>query len=471
MIRRAARVAGAATAVLAAVALSGAPAGAINEPVVDAAAPTPSGNTGPSVPMAQRGECVVTALRTGTDIAATTAAARQLNLPGAWAYSRGEGQKVAVIDTGVNAGPQLPNLIGGGDFLGTGNGLTDCDGHGTLVAGLIAGQPGVGAFSGVAPGAEIIALRQTSPRFSPNANGQDPAATRAAADIDSLARSVVHAADLGARVIVISMTTCLPADSTLNQSALGAALRYAARDKDAVIIAAAGDIGGANTNCQANPLGGIAGGADPRSWGGVGSLSVPAWWSQYVLSVGSVDDGGQPSGFSMSGPWLGIAAPGENILSLSNAAGGGLANATPDGRGKYNNLSGTGYASAYVAGVAALVRSRFPDLPANQVVDRLTRTAHNGARSPSNLVGAGVVDPVAALTWELPARNTGPAQTPIDAPVPVPEADHTGRIVSFTGAGLLALIVAGAALTMRRRTDQPWPENPSPEHPREEAVS
>lgn len=94
MIRRAARVAGAATAVLAAVALSGAPAGAINEPVVDAAAPTPSGNTGPSVPMAQRGDCVVTALRTGTDIAATTAAARQLNLPGAWAYSRGEGQKV-----------------------------------------------------------------------------------------------------------------------------------------------------------------------------------------------------------------------------------------------------------------------------------------------------------------------------------------------------------------------------------------
>ena len=70
-----------------------------------------------------------------------------------------------------------------------------------------------------------------------------------------------------------------------------------------------------------------------------------------------------------------------------------------------------------------------------------------------------------------PARNTGPAQTPIDAPVPVPEADHTGRIVSFTGAGLLALIVAGAALTMRRRTDQPGPENPSPEHPREEAVS
>ena len=70
-----------------------------------------------------------------------------------------------------------------------------------------------------------------------------------------------------------------------------------------------------------------------------------------------------------------------------------------------------------MSGVAALVRSKYPALTATQVVRRITATAHNGARAPSNVVGAGNVDPVAALTWELPAgsqpgrnrRSTGKA--------------------------------------------------------------
>src|SRR5690606_6969255 len=98
----------------------------------------------------------------------------------------------AVIDTGVKPGPRLPNVDGGGDYVANGDGLTDCDGHGTLVAGIIAGQPGDDAFSGVAPAARILSIRQTSPRYSPRTSGGDPMLEHAVVDIASLARAVVR---------------------------------------------------------------------------------------------------------------------------------------------------------------------------------------------------------------------------------------------------------------------------------------
>ena len=64
---------------------------------------------------------------------------------------------------------------------------------------------------------------------------------RATVDVTALGRAIVHAADLGARVIVVSGITCLPADRNIDQGALGAAIRYAAIDKDAVIVTAAGN--------------------------------------------------------------------------------------------------------------------------------------------------------------------------------------------------------------------------------------
>ena len=277
-------------------------------------------------------------------------------------------------------------------------------------------------------------------------------------DISSLARAVVHAADLGARVINISAVTCLPADSTVDQAALGAALRYAAVDKDVVIIAAAGNSGPAGlsggTACKANPLNSSGSPADPRDWAGVTSVSAPSWWQPYVLSVGSLTAAGQPSDFTMTGPWLGIAAPGESIVSVNNGDGG-LANGAPDGRGQYSVLNGTSFASAYVAGVATLVRSRFPELPAAQVIQRLTATAHNGAREPSNLVGAGTLDPVAALTWELPPAG-GAVSKPrkqIAAPVVTPPENHTPRNIALAGTAALALAVAATAFAAQRRKD------------------
>jgi membrane-anchored mycosin MYCP len=318
-------------------------------------------------------------------------------------------------------------------------------------------QPGGDGFSGVAPGARLISIRQTSAKFSPRNPGSDPAESRAAVDVASLARAVVRAADLGARVINISAVTCLPANKLIDQTGLGAALKYAAVQKDAVIVAAAGNNhGGLSTGsaCESNPPTDPARPGDPRNWAGVTAVSIPSWWQPFVLSVGSLTSAGLPSDFTMSGPWLGIAAPGENITSVSNAPGGGLANGLPNDQLDLFPVSGTSYAAAYVSGVVALVRSKFPELTAEQVVRRITATANGAARSPSNLVGAGSVDPVAALTWDVPEGARVATVKQVAAPPPPSHDDPTPRTVAFVGAGALALVaLATAAFSAQRRKD------------------
>ena len=435
------------------------PALAISPPAVDPGVPPPSGTPGPGQPMEQRGPCSTSGVVPGSDPGVPTPSGTMLNLPAAWQFSRGDGQLVAVIDTGVRPGPRLPNVDPGGDFVETTDGLTDCDGHGTLVAGIIAGQPGDDGFSGVAPAARVLSIRVTSAKFAPRTPGGDPLLARAALDVATLGRAIVHAADLGARVINISAVTCLPADRPIDQAALGAAIRYAAVDKDAVIVAAAGNNGPtgsvaggtAATPCDSNPLTDLSRPDDPRNWAGVKSVSIPSWWQPYVLSAASLTQDGQPSKFTMAGPWVGIAALGENIVSVSNRDGGGLANGLPDDHQQMVALSGTSYAAGYVSGVAALVRSKYPQLTAAQVVRRITATAHIGARAPSNVVGAGTLDPVAALTWELPAGNqpaAGPGSAPAKPiaapPAPAPR-DNTPRTIAFAGTAVLALVVAAAA--------------------------
>jgi type VII secretion-associated serine protease mycosin len=446
------------TATLVAVMWACPSASAIDQPKVDPGVPPPSGAPGPGQPMEQRGPCSTSGVIPGSDPAAVTSSQAMLNLPAAWQFSRGDGQLVAVIDTGVRPGPRLPNVDPGGDFVETTDGLTDCDGHGTLVAGIIAGQPGDDGFAGVAPAARVLSIRTTSAKFSPRTPGGDPFLARASFDVSTLARAIVHAADLGARVINVSEVTCLPWDRTVDQSALGAAIRYAAVDKDAVIVASAGNTGSTGSvaggsSCESNQLTDLSRPDDPRNWAGVTSVSIPSWWQPYVLSAASLTPDGQPSKFTMAGPWVGIAAPGEKIVSVSN--GGGLANGLPDDHQQLVALSGTSYAAGYVSGVAALVRSKYPQLTATQVVRRITATAHNGARAPSNVVGAGSVDPVAALTWDLPRNNqpdVAPAKPVAVPPAPAP-ADTTPRTVALLGTAALALVVAAAAaiVTISRR--------------------
>ena len=153
---------------------------------------------------------------------------------------------------------------------------------------------------------------------------------------------------------------------------------------------------------------------------------------------------------------MGIAAPGENITSVSNDADGGLANGMPNERRKLTPISGTSYAAAYVSGLAALVRSRFPELGAQQVVRRIIGTAHPAARSPSNLVGAGSVDPVAALTWQVPAEtdvDPGAVRQTAAPALPAPQ-DPTPRVVAFAGVGVLAVLVLAALVVSAKRKDK-----------------
>jgi membrane-anchored mycosin MYCP len=447
-------------AVLAAALWTCPPALAVNPPAVDPGASPPNGTPGPVQPMEQHGECSSSGAIPGTDPGVATPSQRMMDLPAAWRFSRGDEQLVAVLDTGVRPGPRLPGVQAGGDYVETTDGLTDCDGHGTLVAGLIAGQPGDDGFAGIAPAARLVSLRVTSAKFSPRAPGGDPMLARASVDVTALARAIVHAADLGARVINVAATTCLPADRNVDQAELGAAIRYAAVAKDAVIVAAAGNSGSTGTvasgaACESNPLTDLSRSDDPRNWAGVTSVSVPSWWQPYVLSVASLTPYGQPSKFTMAGPWVGIAAPGENIASVSNRDDGGLANGLPNERQQLVPLSGTSYAAGYVSGVAALVRSKYPELNATEAIHRITATAHNGARAPSNVVGAGTLDPVAALTWELPAanRDVAPVKRVAAPPEPAPKSQMP-QIVAFTGTAALVLaVVAAFAIATRRRKE------------------
>ncbi len=248
-----------------------------------------------------------------------------LDLAAVWRLSRGAGQTVAVIDTGVARHRLLPHLIGGGDYVFTGDGTDDCDGHGTIVAGIIGAtetSSGSARFSGVAPEATIIGIRQSSVKFAPA--GQSAPGF---GDVDTLAMAVRTAADMGASVINVSSIACVAATAGLDDRALGAALAYAVDVKNVVVVAAAGNVGGLGQCPDQNPP------ADPTrpgrpDWDSVKVIVSPAWYDDYVLTVGSVDQQGAPSRFTLAGPWVDVAAPGEGVVSL-DADGEGLVASLP----------------------------------------------------------------------------------------------------------------------------------------------
>lgn len=121
------------------------PAYAISPPTIDPGALPPDGPPGPLAPMKQNAYCTEVGVLPGTDFQLQPKYMEMLNLNEAWQFGRGDGVKVAVIDTGVTPHPRLPRLIPGGDYvMAGGDGLSDCDAHGTLVASMIAAVPANG---------------------------------------------------------------------------------------------------------------------------------------------------------------------------------------------------------------------------------------------------------------------------------------------------------------------------------------
>lgn len=525
-------------------ALLGAPAAAaVAPPTIDPGATPPDTPPSPPEAMRQGAYCTRVGTLPGTDYRVQPHFMDMLNLPAAWQFGRGAGVSVAIIDTGVSPHPRLTNLVGGGDYVvDGGDGLEDCDAHGTFVASLIAAQPldgktplppasqtrrpesvptteappppppppapttvivqvpppppppppapaawhsGSGGvlhveqvdssspepplappvdstdtpappplpppppaadgFSGVAPDVQLISIRQSSQAFSPKDafGNEDPATRRKAGDIDSMARAIVHAANMGAKIINISEVSCMSSLEIIDQRALGAAIRYAAIDKDVVIVAAAGNT--SNQDCKQNPIYNPLQPNDPRDWSGVNTVVTPAWFSDYVLTVGAVDSGGSPlTDLSMAGPWVSLAAPGTDVVSLS-PRDDGLINAV---EGRDNAMvapAGTSFSAAIVSGVAALVRAKYPQLTSHQVINRLLSTARAPARGVDNQVGHGIVDPYAALTWELPPGDPVPPEhlsTRMVLPPPPVGRNMTPVWLALAGIGTVAIVVA-----------------------------
>ena len=331
--------------------------------------PTPS----PGAPQSteQREQCFASA---AVDVQERGAShLKVLDLPTVWRLTRGAGQSVAVIDTGVSRHRLLPHLIPGGDYVFTGDGTEDCDGHGTIVAGIIgaAGNSAdPNAFRGVAPDAAIITIRQSSNKFGP---AGEPAAT-GYGDVDTLAMAVRTAADMGATVINVSSVACVPVADALDDRALGAALAYAVDIKNVVVVAAAGNVGGPGQCPHQNP-------ADPArpgqpGWDTVKVTVSPAWYDDYVLTVGSVGPSGAPSQFSLAGPWVDVAAPGEEIVSLD-----------PDGEGLVDTLPAVGEADADLGNQLRGTRGercRGPGARTVAVSDRAaSHAAHRRHRPPA----------------------------------------------------------------------------------------
>lgn len=430
---------------------------AVERPSLDGPVPGASGlATGP---LRADGPCRTTAAT--LDPGASPPSATAAELRPAWVHGRGEGQVVAVIDTGVNPGPRLPRVRGAGDVLPGGDGTEDCDAHGTLVAGVLAATEDATGHTGVAPGVEIVSIRQSSSVLRPDPRSGDrdrderggrdaPTVNAGVGTLSSLAAAIRAAVDAGADVINISEVACVPAGTVLADATLGGAIRYAVVDHDVVLVAAAGNVG--DTCGDQNP-----GGTDPTvpgddGWDGVRTIASPAWYDEHVLTVGGVDAAGAPAGFSLRGPWVDVAAPAVGLRSVG-ADGAGVSDAVIGPDGSRSPISGTSFAAPFVAGTAALIRQAHPALTARQVIARIENTAIPAAGGRDFAVGHGVVDPVAAVTGVRRSGRPDPAAVAVAAPPPGDGGPGAGPGVAVA-AGSLAMGAVFLVVVLLRPRDE-----------------
>jgi membrane-anchored mycosin MYCP len=313
-------------------------------------------------------------------------AQQALDFSSAWNLSEGQGVTVAVVDSGVDYNPQLAGRVSAIDLTKTGD--EDCVGHGTAVAGIIAASDlqarGV-LFTGVAPLARIMSVKVTN---------NDKKFSSAL-----LADGIYDAAFRGAQVINVSATAS-------SSPALRAAVDYAL-SRNAVIVAA----GGNDTSGGKGPF-------YPASYPG-------------VLSVGAVEHDGALAPFSSLLSHVAVTAPGWNITST-------------DLDGYQDQMAGTSFSAAYVSGVAALVRARFPNMSAALVIRRIVDTADGSAGLGT---GNGLVNPVLAVTEILPSpASASAAPSPRPHPVSVVRESPANRTARVTALTITACALAAAAL-------------------------
>jgi type VII secretion-associated serine protease mycosin len=373
----------------------------------------PAGSAAAS-PAAAGDNCV----QPGTAITGLPWAQQMLAPQRAWSLSDGTGVKVAVIDSGVDGQhKQLRNAIAGGiDLIAKGaNGLTDCVGHGTGVAAIIAARPFAGIeFEGIAPNAKILSARVNDAELGND--GQT-------AGVNGLAQAIDWAIGQHAGVINISMT--LPDDSQTVREAIARAVAA-----DVVVVAAAGNRGSDQDG-------------DPRLY----PASYPG-----VIGVGAIDETGKRTDESEYGDYIDLVAPGANIITAQ--AGGGLV-----------TVQGTSFSAAFVSGAAALVRGRFPNLSAAEVARRLYASATPAPGGPdSDEYGYGIVNPYGAITDQRATRNPGglpgmrvPAPDPATLARKAAQRHGSALALALTGGGLLAaLLVLATARVLPAARRRRW---------------
>jgi hypothetical protein len=364
-----------------------------------------------------------------------------LHVTQTWPSTEGAGLTVAVLGTGVD--PRHPDLAGsvitGPDFSGSGRTRAGAFWgiNGTEVAGAIAGHGhGTGradGLLGVAPAAKVLSIR-VSLEFNDPLNSSPAIARRLPG---AIASGIVYAVDHGARIIDLPLD---PGTAGLtgqgNPAAAGgspaekAAVAYALR-KNVVLIAPAGDDGQ-----------------------GPGLTDFPAAYTG-VIAVGAVTRNGQVAPFSSRRSYVSLTAPGVGLATT----------VPPDG---YTRISSTSTSSGIVAGVAALILSRFPHLTAAQVGQALTggtTAASITGRTSAPGAGRGIIDAARAVSLAAsisaaaeprpPAATARPHQPERLSTTAAHRANASqlaGSLVRYVVAGLCVLIVLLVALLLVMRS-------------------
>jgi len=301
------------------------------------------------------------------------------------------GQKIAVVDTGVDGGhPDLAGaVLSGFDAFDGGDGKTDPNGHGTHVAGIIAAVAGndIGV-EGFARGAKILPVRVLEGDGSGFSS--------------DVAEGILWAVQNGAGVINLSL------GSPETSSVVDEAVRQAVQ-QGVVVVAASGNEGGND-----NPV------------------MYPAALPE-VLSVGAIDQTDERADFSGHGDWLDLVAPGVQIASTMS--------------GQYMYSSGTSMAAPYVSAAAAQVRKRYPALTPAQVRDHLRTTAEDlGPAGHDENFGDGLVNPLEALST-APGGAAIPPSTPTSVTNVTSIAAQADLVAAATQISQTAFPTQGSATT------------------------
>lgn len=366
-----------------------------------------------------------------------------LHVPQAWSYSKGRGVTVAVLDTGVDG--RQADLTGqvteGPDYTGGVRrpGTRYWGRHGTSMASVIAahGHGQSSGILGVAPESRILSIRAAWELTDPaRLKGMRTGRARTA-----VARGIRYAADHGAQVISMSLGG---GKHFYNGDRLeAAAVRYALR-KGVVLIASAGNDGG---------------GANRRTY--------PAAYPG-VIAVGAVDRAFRPTGFTNRHTYVSVGAPGVQVISADVAGQG------------YVSSSGTSVSAALVAGMSALLKSRFPRLTPAEVKQALEQGAtHRPAEGRSSAIGTGVADAfgamrAAALINQAEHGGAGVNAPPSPVPTPSGGGPDVVLIAALSGGGTLILLSFVLGWRQRRRhapkdDPAPVPEPAPPTRPIDES--